>query len=374
MPSRSGLLDRLPLEREYASPTYLKPELNLEFLSDYGLFLAKTVTFVVAALLIIGMLSSLGGRRRDNEGHIEVTALNDRFEDWEEQIKSVVLDEASYKAERKAAQKKAKAERKAKKKNSDQEKEKSRLFVLDFDGDVKASDVEHLRHEISAVLTLAKETDEVLVRLESAGGMVHSYGLAASQLARIRSQGIPLTIAVDRVAASGGYMMACIGNRILAAPFAILGSIGVIAQLPNFNRLLKQHNVDFEMHTAGDYKRTLTVFGENTEEGRDKFREELEETHALFKQFVSENRPQVNIEKVATGEVWYGSQALAENLIDSIATSDEYILQKRGECDLFEVKYVAKKSLAEKVGVAAHGAFDAVLGKWISRLSQRPLL
>lgn len=346
----------------------------MEFLSDYGLFLAKTATFVVGALLIIGMLASLGSRRRDHDGHIEVTALNDRFEDWEEQIKSVVLDEASFKQERKAAQKKAKAERKAKKKSGEDEQPKPRLFVLDFDGDVKASDVEHLRHEISAVLTLAKNSDEVLVRLESAGGMVHSYGLAASQLARIRSQGIPLTVAVDRVAASGGYMMACIANTILAAPFAILGSIGVIAQLPNFHRLLKQHNVDFEMHTAGDYKRTLTVFGENTDEGRDKFREELEETHVLFKQFVAENRPQVNIEKVATGEVWYGTQALDENLVDVISTSDEYILQKRTACDLFEVKYVARKTLAEKVGVAAHGALDTVLGKWISRLSQRPLV
>lgn len=346
----------------------------MEFLSDYGLFLAKTATFVVAALLIIGMLGSLGSRRRDHDGHIEVTALNERFEDWEEQIKSVVLDEASFKQERKAAQKKAKAESKAKKKSGGDDQPKPRLFVLDFDGDVKASDVEHLRHEISAVLTLAKDSDEVLVRLESAGGMVHSYGLAASQLARIRSHGIPLTVAVDRVAASGGYMMACIANTIMAAPFAILGSIGVVAQLPNFHRLLKQHNVDFEMHTAGDYKRTLTVFGENTDEGRDKFREELEETHVLFKRFVAENRPQVNIEKVATGEVWYGTQALEEELVDVISTSDEYILQKRTACDLFEVKYVARKTLAEKMGVAAHSALDTVLGKWISRLSQRPLV
>ncbi|WP_372758190.1 protease SohB [Litorivivens sp.] len=345
----------------------------MEFLSDYGLFLAKTVTFVVALLIVIGSLASLGSRKRDAEGHIEVTALNDRFEDWEDQVKSVVLDETAFKQDRKEAKKKYKAEQKAAKKHKEAAPLKPRLYVLDFDGDIKASAVEHLRHEISAVLTLARPEDEILVKLESGGGMVHSYGLAASQLDRIRSKGIPLTVAIDRVAASGGYMMACIANRIMAAPFAVVGSIGVIAQLPNFHRLLKQHNVDFEMHTAGDYKRTLTVFGENTDEGREKFLEELEETHQLFKEFVSEHRPQVAIEKVATGEVWYGSKALLQNLVDEIRTSDEYILSKREQSDIFEVKYVAKKTLAEKVGVAAHSALDAVIGKWVTKASQRPL-
>lgn len=344
----------------------------MEFLNDYGLFLAKTITFVVALLLIIGTLASIGSRRREQDGHIEVTSLNDRFEDWEHQVKSVVLDEHGFKQERREQKKKHKAERKARKKG-ESDGDKPRLYVLDFDGDIKASAVEHLRHEISAILTVARDQDEVLVRLESPGGMVHSYGLAASQLARIRNRGIALTVVVDRVAASGGYMMACIANRILAAPFAIVGSIGVIAQLPNFHRLLKQHNIDFELHTAGEFKRTLTLFGENTEEGREKFREELEDTHDLFKAFVSEHRPQLAIERVATGEIWFGRQALDVALVDAIQTSDEYLLEKRVGSELFLVKYVARKTLAEKVGVAAHGAVDTAIGKWLSRLSQRPL-
>lgn len=344
----------------------------MEFLNDYGLFLAKTITFVLALLLIIGTLASISSRRREQEGHIEVTSLNDRFEDWEHQVKSIVLDEQSFKQERREQKKKHKAERKARKKGVS-EVDKPRLYVLDFDGDIKASEVEHLRHEISAILTVARDQDEVLLRLESPGGMVHSYGLAASQLARIRNRGIALTVAVDRVAASGGYMMACIANRILAAPFAIVGSIGVIAQLPNFHRLLKQHNIDFELHTAGEFKRTLTLFGENTEEGREKFREELEDTHGLFKSFVSEHRPQVAIDRVATGEIWFGSQALDVALVDEIRTSDEYLLEKRAGSELFLVKYVARKTLAEKVGVATHSAVDTAIGKWLSRLSQRPL-
>lgn len=344
----------------------------MEFLSDYGLFLAKTVTFVAALIVIIGMVASLGSRRREPEGHIEVSALNDRYDDWEDQIKVMVLDEASLKQERKDHKKKHKADQKARKKN-DKPEEKPRLYVLDFDGDIRASAVENLRHEISAILTVIREQDEVLLRLESGGGMVHTYGFAASQLERIRKHGIQLTVSVDLVAASGGYMMACIGNRILAAPFAVIGSIGVIAQLPNFHRLLKQHNVDFEIHTAGEFKRTLTVFGENTDEGREKFREELEDTHGLFKDFVREHRPQLAVEAVATGEVWYGKQAVDNALIDELQTSDEYLLSKRDTTELFAVKYVTKKTLAEKVGVAAHSAFDTAIGKWVSRLSQRPL-
>src|SRR5690606_23138206 len=200
--------------------------------------------------------------------------------------------------------------------------QKARVYVLDFDGDIKASAVENLRHEITALLTLATPQDEVVLRLESGGGMVHSYGLAASQLARIRQAGVPLTVCVDKVAASGGYMMACIGEKILSAPFAILGSIGVVAQLPNVHRLLKQHNIDFEGLTAGEYKRTLTVFGENTAKGREKFQEDLETTHRLFKDFVASYRPQLVMEEIATGEIWLGSTALEKKLVDELKTSD----------------------------------------------------
>ena len=109
-----------------------------------------------------------------------------------------------------------------------------------------------------------------------------AYGLAASQMQRIRDKKLKLTVCVDKVAASGGYMMAVVADKIIAAPFAVLGSIGVLAQVPNFHRLLKKHDVDFEMLTAGKYKRTLTMFGENTDKGREKFQEDIEDTHVLF--------------------------------------------------------------------------------------------
>jgi serine protease SohB len=165
-------------------------------------------------------------------------------------------------------------------------------------------------------------------------------------------------------------MMACIGNRILAAPFAVIGSIGVVAQLPNFNRLLKKHDVDIELHTAGAHKRTLTMVGENTEEGRQKFKEELEDTHVLFKEFVSENRPELDIDHIATGEVWYGKRALDQKLIDEIRTSDDYLLSKRADTDIFSVKYRQKRSLPERLGFAAEGALSRSLNSVVSKLSQ----
>ena len=273
------------------------------------------------------------------------------------------------KKEAKDEKKKAKAKQKdLKKEVKGGHENRPRLFVLDFKGDVQASEVTGLREEITAILSIAEEADEVMVRLESPGGVVHGYGLAASQLQRVRNKSIPLTIAVDKVAASGGYMMACIANKIIAAPFALLGSIGVVAQIPNFHRLLQKNEIDVEVLTAGEYKRTLTLFGENTEKDREKFVSELEDVHRLFKEFVSSNRPVVDIDEVATGEAWFGIRALERDLVDELKTSDEYIIDQCADRDAFLVKYVLHKNkidrLFERVTkMFVPGAFQQMIPK-----------
>lgn len=357
----------------------------MEFLANYGLFLAKTITFVAAIGVIVALVVSMGGRnKKSDKGHIEVTKLNEKFDHLRDSLRDAMLDDEEYKEFEKAEKKRLKEE-KAQKKKAAKELAKSktdeaaqaqadapakkRVFVLDFYGDIKASEVESLREEISTVLTLAKPTDEVVVKVESGGGMVHSYGLASSQLARITNKNIPLTVCVDKVAASGGYMMACVANKIVAAPFAILGSIGVVAQLPNFHKILKKNDIDYEMFTAGEYKRTVTMFGENTEKGRAKFVEELEDTHVLFKEFVSEHRPQVDVVKVATGEVWFGLRAKEVNLIDELQTSDEYLFAQAENADIYEVEFTHKKTLPEKLGFAAQAAVDRLLMTWWERLN-----
>lgn len=354
----------------------------MEFLTEYGLFLAKAVTFVVAVFVVVSLIMSVGMRhKKSDKGQIEVTKLNEKFDDMRDTLRDAMLDEDGLKEADKAEKKRLKEEKAQKKKaakeaakhhadNSADTKEpvKKRIFVLDFYGDMKASENESLREEITAVLSLAQPTDEVVVKVESGGGMVHSYGLASSQLARITHKNIPLTVCVDKVAASGGYMMACVANKIVAAPFAILGSIGVVAQLPNFHKLLKKNDIDYEMFTAGEYKRTVTMLGENTEKGRAKFVEDLEDTHILFKEFVSEHRPQVDISKVATGEVWFGRRAKEVNLIDELQTSDEYLLSQAATADIYEVEFTHKKSIPEKLGLAAQGAVDRLMLSWWERL------
>ena len=329
----------------------------MEFLSQYGLFLAEAVTIVVAIIVVAGFLFAMGQRGRvEEDGHIEIRKLNDRYEGFRDAMRQAVLDEEEHKRDQKAEKKKAKDDAKQRKKKSETDKpERLRLYVLNFDGDIKASAAENLREEISAVLAVARSGDEVVVRLESSGGMVHSYGFASSQLQRIRDAGIQLTVAVDKVAASGGYMMACVANRIVAAPFAVIGSIGVLAQIPNFHRLLQKANVDFEQLTAGEYKRTLTMFGENTEADRAKMQEDIDDTHLLFKDFVAEHRSQVTIDEVATGEVWYGQRALQRGLVDELQTSDSFIQGCLPERDVFEVRHVHKKNWQEKLGLAAEG-------------------
>jgi len=224
-----------------------------------------------------------------------------------------------------------------------------------------------MRREISAILTAAGENDEVVLRLESGGGMVTSYGLAASQLDRIRDKKVPLTICVDKVAASGGYMMACVADKLIAAPFAVLGSIGVVAQIPNFHRLLKQFNIDFEMLTAGKYKRTLTMFGENTDEGREKFVEDIERIHTQFKTYVNDRRPVLDIEKIATGEIWSGQDVLDNALADELQTSDAYLMDKCTDSEVIKVQYKKKKSMSERFSIGIQNTTDGLLMRWLDR-------
>ena len=351
----------------------------MEFLYEYGLFLAQAVTIVAAVLIIAGGIVALGARQRSEqqEGHLEVRHLNERYRHIGATIRSVVDDPMAAKelakSEKKAEKTRVKEAKKKRKKGDDASAEqgKSRLYVLNFDGDMRASAVENLREEISAILPQVREGDEILVRLESPGGLVHGYGLAASQLQRIRTAEVPLTVAVDKVAASGGYMMACVAQTIVAAPFAVVGSIGVVAQLPNFHRLLKKNDIDFELLTAGEHKRTLTVFGENTEQGREKFVEELEETHQLFKDFVQANRPELEIAKVATGEVWYGQNALDIGLVDRLETSDAFIQAKLEDWDVYEIRFVHRKNWQEKLGFASEKALERLALKLWQRGTSR---
>lgn len=353
----------------------------MEFILDYGLFLAKIVTVVAAVVVLIIVVKSVGGKSGAAKGELEITNLSEQHKQSVEQLEHHLHDEAFIKARDKAIKKEEKEKNKSREKEIKQaskegsldSKREPHLFVLDFHGSIDAKEVNSLREEITAILAVAREGDEVLLRLESGGGMVHGYGLASSQLDRIKAAGLPLTIAVDKVAASGGYMMACVADKIVSAPFAIVGSIGVIAQIPNFNKLLKKHDIEYEQLTAGEYKRTLTMFGENTDKARDKFKQELEETHVLFKDFIRERRPSLELEKVATGEHWFGTQAKERGLVDEIGTSDDLIVAACKDKTVLAVHYVQKKKLADKLAGVAGNIADGVILKLAER-GQKPIV
>ncbi|MEL0628606.1 protease SohB [Psychromonas aquatilis] len=336
----------------------------MEFLSEYGLFLAKAVTVVITIVAILIAIIALTSKQKAKKGELEITDVSEQIKDNKKSIAQQLLTESQLKLknkEEKKLQKQKAKEEKAAAKNNTQKKSTPQLYVIDFNGSIDAKEVSSLREEVTAIISVANENDEVFVRLESGGGMVHGYGLAASQLQRLKDNNISLTISVDKVAASGGYMMACVADKIIAAPFSIIGSVGVIAQIPNFNKLLKKHDVEFEQLTAGQYKRTLTMFGENDDLGREKFKQELEETHQLFKQFVSSHRPQLDIDKIATGEHWYGTQALDLQLIDKIQTSDDYLLDHFEGKHIVQVRYQKAKKLADKIGKSVAASVETSL-------------
>jgi len=336
----------------------------MEFFSNYLEFLAKVGTLVIAIMIVLGAITSMRRRGRQLPGQLRVRKLNDFFLNLQQRLELSILDKKQAK---KFIKDKAKTIKLEKQNKSSQ----PRVFVLDFDGDIRASATSSLRHEITALLGVATTNDEVLLRLESGGGLVSSYGLAASQLVRIRQAGIPLTVCIDKVAASGGYMMACIGNKIISSPFAMLGSIGVVAQIPNLNRLLNKYEIDYEVLTSGEHKRTLTVFGKNTEKGREKFQQDLDVTHQLFKRFVASYRSQLDMDQVATGEVWLGINALEKKLVDELKTSDEYLTARAKDADLYHLQYLNKKTFQERVGLTVSATIDRFILNWISRLTQQ---
>jgi len=302
-----------------------------------------TVAVIVTAVAVLIISSAKRGSLQDG---LTVEHLNKRYENMGDTVRRAVEGSERFK---RAAKQRRKDQKRLAKKGSD----RPRVFVIDFKGDIRASATASLREEVSAILAAAGKEDQVLVRLENPGGTVHEHGLAASQLLRIKQHGLRLLVAVDKVAASGGYLMACVADEILAAPFAIVGSIGVIAQLPNFHRYLEAKGVDFEQVTAGRYKRTLTLFGENTDEGREKLKEELEEVHRLFKHQIAEHRSKVDLDVVATGEHWYGLKALELELIDRITTSDDFLLEASKDHDIYSVSYKRRRSLPERVMAGA---------------------
>ncbi|MFT6028361.1 MAG: serine protease SohB [Oleiphilaceae bacterium] len=340
----------------------------MEFLTEYGVFLAETITIVIAILIVITAVGSAAMKnKKPEQKEMLVEKVNDKLKDIQESLESTLLDKDQLKEHRKSLKE---AQKQKKKSKAEQNEKNSRVFVLNFNGDIKASDVDCFRESITAVLQIVNPAkDEIVVKLESPGGMVHSYGLAAAQLDRIKKKGIKLTACVDKVAASGGYMMACVADKIVASPFAIMGSIGVVAQLPNFSKILKKNDIDYEILTAGKYKRTLTMFGENTEEGREKFKADLEDTHELFKSYVAERRPSVDIENVANGDIWFGTRALEVSLVDELKTSDEYVTEACDRADVFTVEFKDKKHLMDKLGIAISTGIEKSVSKVLSELN-----
>jgi serine protease SohB len=305
----------------------------MDFLAQYGLFALKSFTIVIAILLLFVGFFAIGKKPKPK---MEIKSLNNQYGDIKQRMSLEVKGNKLPKV-------------KQSKKEKKRHNEKPSLYVIDFQGDIKASQVEQLRDEITAVLSVAQEKDEVVIRLESPGGAVNGYGLAASQLQRIRDKNIPLTVCIDKIAASGGYLMSCVANRIVAAPFSIIGSIGVVAQLPNFHRWLKKNDIDVELITAGEYKRTLTFLGENTEKGRKKFQEDLEKIHEAFRDYVFTHRKQLDIDKVSTGEHWLAVDAFDLRLVDALKTSDDYLTEKMSEYNAFQIRKHCKQSMANRI-------------------------
>ncbi len=311
----------------------------MAFWLDIAAFALKALLIVAALGALAALIARLTRRDAGRRREIEVHSLNERYDQMRDALDAKIRD-------RKEGRSLAKARKRAA--EGAGALASKRVYVLGFKGDVMASGVTRLAREIDAVLTVARpETDEVVLRLHSPGGTVTGYGLAAAEISRLRNRKIKVTASVDQVAASGGYMMACAADKIVAAPFALVGSIGVVAQVPNLHRLLKKNDIDYEELTAGEFKRSVSMLGEITPAGLEHFRGKIEDTHAAFKSFVAERRPAADLAKVATGDVWLASEAVSLGLVDDLSTGDDLLFRLKDEARLFAVATTARKSLLQ---------------------------
>lgn len=311
----------------------------MDYLYDISLFFLKSLIIVVGLLVVIliPMIQSQK-RKAGKKKKLELENLKNRFKPYIQEFHQAHMNKKKYKNYLKQLKKKEPIE---------SEKEKPNSFLISFTGDKMATQVESLRDEVSLILNIAKPEDEVILLLESPGGAVASYGLAASQLVRLRDR-LKLTICVDTVAASGGYLMASTGHQIISAPFALVGSIGVLFQTPNIHEFLKKRDISFEEITAGKYKRTITPFGKITEEKKQKLQEQIDLVYFQFKNFLKKYRENLDFEKVATGEVWLGAEALKLHLVDKIQCSDDYIMEALKTRNVYKIKLKEEKKLWEK--------------------------
>src|SRR5271169_5703720 len=342
----------------------------MAFWLDIAAFALKALLIVAAvgglAVLIARLARS--GEARDKDKEIKVRSLNERYDDLRDAMNGALFD----KKERKALGRTRKKEAKAAAKTRRAQEPGKRIYVLSFKGDMRATAVKRLGAEIDAVLIAARpETDETVIRIESPGGTVTGYGLAAAEILRLRERKIKVTASVDQVAASGGYMMACAADRIVAAPFAVVGSIGVVAPVPNLHRLLKKNEIEYEEMTAGEWKRSVSVLGEITPAGREHFRGKLDATHEAFKAHVAECRPNLDIARVANGDHWLAREALPLGLVDEIMTGDDLLFRARDSARLYEVSTEARKTLLQQLlsglGTTAQKAADAVIARLAAR-------
>lgn len=230
--------------------------------------------------------------------------------------------------------------------------------LLSFNGDINATEVIEFGRAVSMIVQMKDLVSEVYIIINSGGGVVNGYGLLASEIERLHYSEIETYALIDQVAASGGYMAACVANHVVAAPFAYIGSIGVVSEMPNFNQILSDNGINIEQHTAGKSKRTVTPLGKITDEDRNEFKKKLERIHRSFINHVSHYRNINDADEnknsiIFSGDYWIAEETveLELGLVDEISTSQEFLLDKMKEYNIIEITFQENKTKKSKLSL-----------------------
>lgn len=244
--------------------------------------------------------------------------------------------------------------------------------VLRFEGDTMATGRQDFARMVDEVLHNKERIQRVIVVVNSPGGGVSVYGQMFAGMERMRNAGVDVTACVDTYAASGGYLMSVPAQRIIAAPFAMVGSIGVVSEFMNFNKLLRRLGVEPMTITAGELKRTVTPLSEVTEENKAAYKAQLEAIHRQFIAVVKKYR-EVDADRVCTGNHWTAAESveLKLNLVDGLATSQEYLFEANQTEDLVTISKLQNPYEKSVLGLARrfiHLVADEVSERFSGRL------
>ena len=211
-------------------------------------------------------------------------------------------------------------------------------------------------------LDMAAENNDikgVILRINSPGGGVLESAEVYDKILKVKATGKPVYVSMGSMAASGGYYISAPADKIFASNETLTGSLGVIMQGYNYEKLAQKYGVEFETIKSGPYKDIMSPTREMTAEERKILQSMVDNMYNEFVRIIAEGRgmSQKEVRKLADGRVYDGRQAKQVKLVDEIGRLDDVIASMKKDLDIKDaqvIRYTDETSLNSLLNMSAH--------------------